>query len=193
MTLGYLKRDLNFTGWVMSDWGATHSASLMAGLDQEMSNERYMNPAAIKAGLASGKITQAAVDDAVYRQLLPMFAVGIFDRPVNNSAQHTNTTSVARNILARQLSENSTVLLKNEGGLLPLDPSKVGKIAVLGWADGLHIITHGSGSGGVVPYYQASPYQAIRREMGLPPDESRPLGTCSTENIENGACNQASH
>ena len=86
------------------DRGATHSTSLMAGLDQEMSGERYMNAAAIKAGLASGKITQAAVDEAVYRQLLPMFAVGVFDRPVNNSAQFVNTTSVARNTVARQLS-----------------------------------------------------------------------------------------
>ena len=86
------------------DRGATHSTSLMAGLDQEMSGERYMNAAAIKAGLASGKITQAAVDEAVHRQLLPMFAVGVFDRPVNNSAQFVNTTSVARDTIARQLS-----------------------------------------------------------------------------------------
>ena len=39
--------------------------------------------------------------------------------------------------------ENSTVLLKNADGLLPLDPAKVKSIAVIGWADGLHIMTHG--------------------------------------------------
>ena len=39
--------------------------------------------------------------------------------------------------------ENSTVLLKNADGLLPLEPAKVKSIAVIGWADGLHIMTHG--------------------------------------------------
>ena len=82
----------------------------MAGLDQEMSGDQFMNPAAIKAGLANGKMTIAAVDEAVYRQLLPMFAVGIFDRKYNNSAQYMNATSVAHNTLARELSENGTVL-----------------------------------------------------------------------------------
>jgi beta-glucosidase-like glycosyl hydrolase len=208
----------------------------MAGLDQEMSGERYMNPTgktiaievasyflpsclppclraclqfivlcqlvlvltvcvlygcdtalnvacisstcrlsmrlAIKAGLKSGAMTQSAVDEAVYRQLLPMFAIGIFDRPVNNSAQYTNSTSAARNTLARELSANSTVLLKNEGGVLPLNPASVKNIAVLGWGDGLHVMTHGGGSGAVVPYYQASPYQAIRAKMGLPFDSA---------------------
>ena len=40
------------------------------------------------------------------------------------------------------------------------------------------------GSGAVVPAHQASPYQAIRKLMGLPPDESRPLGTCSPTTVE---------
>ena len=35
------------------------------------------------------------------------------------------------------------MLLKNADGLLPLDPAKVKSIAVIGWADGLHIMTHG--------------------------------------------------
>ena len=191
VTLGYLKRDLNFTGWVMSDWGATHSTSLMAGLDQEMSGERFMNPTAIKAGLTSGKMTQAAVDEAVFRQLLPMFAIGLFDRPVNNSAQYTNSTTPARNELARDLSANATVMLKNDQGILPLNPASLNSIAVLGWGDGLHVMTHGGGSGAVAPYHQASPYQAIRIKMGLPVDTSRPLRTCNWSTFENGTVYQA--
>lgn len=38
---GHLKTDLNFTGWVMSDWGATHSPSIVQGLDQEMPSDTY--------------------------------------------------------------------------------------------------------------------------------------------------------
>ena len=146
---------------------------------------------AIKAGLASGKITQEAVDEAVYRQLLPMFSIGIFDRPVNNSAQYINTTSAARNDLARQLSANSTVMLKNKGNILPLSSTSVKSIAVLGWGDGLHVMSHGGGSGAVVPYHQASPYQAIRTKMGLPFDASRPLKTCNLSTLQNGIVYQA--
>lgn len=38
---GHLKNNLNFTGWVMSDWGGTHSPSIMEGLDQEMPSDVY--------------------------------------------------------------------------------------------------------------------------------------------------------
>ena len=68
-----LKARLNFTGWVMSDWGACHSASIMQGLDQEMPGDKFMSPDAIKARLGKD-ITQAAVDESVMRMLTPMFS-----------------------------------------------------------------------------------------------------------------------
>ena len=67
----------------MSDWGATHSTSIMAGLDVEMPGAGHMNPDAITAGIAAGNITQAAVDDSVFRQLRAMFAVGVMDEPAS--------------------------------------------------------------------------------------------------------------
>jgi len=154
---------LNFSGWVMSDWGATHSTSLTQGLDQEMPGSKYMNEGAITAGLSAGTITQKRIDDAVMRQLTPMFQVGVFDLKGYGKLTD-NVTSAAHNMLARKLSAEATVLLKNEGGVLPLK-STTQKIAVIGWADGSHIQTGGGGSGSVAPYYQASPFAAIKKRV----------------------------
>ena len=68
---GDLKTNTKFKGFVMSDWGATHSTSIMAGLDVEMPGAGHMNPAMIKAGLKSGNITLAKIDDAVCVCFLP--------------------------------------------------------------------------------------------------------------------------
>ena len=125
-TLGNLKKDLGFEGWVMSDWGATHSTSIMAGLDQEMPSAQYMNDAAIGAGIAAKNITEAAVDDSVTRILTGMFLAGVMDKfdedkmAYDFSKHSANVTSESAANLARELSANSTVLLKNEGGVLPL-------------------------------------------------------------------------
>lgn len=85
-TLGHnLKERLNFSGYVMSDWGATHSTSIMAGLDVEMPGATYMNPEAITAGIAAGNITVAKVNDAVTRIFWAMFSVGVMDEPLSVS------------------------------------------------------------------------------------------------------------
>eukprot|EP01043_Picozoa_sp_COSAG02_P084710 COSAG02_NODE_22492_length_750_cov_1.490015_1_plen_112_part_10 len=77
------------------------------------------------------------------------------------------------NTLARNLSAAGTVLLQNNA-ILPLSPAKAPTVAVIGWADGDHIMTHGGGSGQVIPYYAASPFSAIRQVYGLPPPPPPP-------------------
>ena len=153
-TLGDLKNHLGFDGFVMSDWGATHSTSIMAGLDMEMPGASYMNSAAIKAGISAKNITEAAVDESVTRILAGMFMAGVMDKHDEDkmaydfSKHKNNVTSEASANLARQLSANSTVLLKNEGGVLPLSKSK--KVAIIGLGDQNNALTHGGGSGQAV-------------------------------------------
>eukprot|EP00729_Bicosta_minor_P027791 gene27791-13233_t len=144
-TLGHnLKERLNFSGYVMSDWGATHSTSIMAGLDVEMPGATYMNPEAITAGIAAGNITVAKVNDAVTRIFWAMFSVG----------------SVK---IARSLSSASTVLLKNANGILPLPAGK--KIAVIGFGT-TGAVVHGGGSGAVSPSYIVTPLEGIQAGAG---------------------------
>lgn len=169
-TLGNLKKDLGFEGWVMSDWGATHSTSIMAGLDQEMPGAADMNEAAIKAGIAAKNITDKAVDESVERILTGMFLAGVMDKFAEDktaydfSKHSANVTSESAAQLARELSANSTVLLKNEGGVLPLTTSD--KVAIIGLGDQDNALTHGGGSGQVTPSWTITPLAGISAAAG---------------------------
>jgi beta-glucosidase len=178
-----LKERLGFKGWVMSDWGATHSTSMNAGLDQEMPGAGHMGDALAKL-VAAGNVTAARVDDGVTRVLVPMFAMGLFDEPwlSNKGNLKTNVTSAAHNELARDIAAEGVVLLKNEGGVLPITATKDFKIAFIG-KEATNPTVHGGGSGQVVPYYTSAPLDAMRARLGI--DVIRP-NNCSDGHFEQG-------
>lgn len=125
-----------------------------------------MNPELIKQGMSSGVITQEAIDDAVSRILRPMFSVGVMDEPVSTwdwKNLSKNVTSEASVTSARRLSSISTVLLKNDGNVLPLPQGK--KLALLGFA-GSNAVVHGGGSGSVVPSHVVAPIEGILAAAG---------------------------
>ena len=128
--------------------------ALSAGLDQEQpgcchcaANRSlsccgdYMNASKLTASLKNGTLSAARVDDAALRVLRQMFAVGVVDNPVSNASdvRRRNVTSEAQRRLAREFSAEATVMLQNRRGLLPLSGSEL-KLAVLGWADGDHVM-----------------------------------------------------
>eukprot|EP01051_Picozoa_sp_SAG22_P005736 SAG22_NODE_350_length_11853_cov_3.693211_12_plen_662_part_00 len=166
VTLGDLKEKLGFEGYVMSDWGATHSTSIAAGLDMQMPDAKYMGSEAITAGLAAKNVSTANIDDSVTRTLTAMFAVGVIDKfaedpmAYDSSKHSANVTTEASAMLARKLSAESTVLLKNDGGILPLKPGK--KLAIIGLADTDNALTHAGGSGEVTPSFIATPLSSIK-------------------------------
>ena len=172
-----LKDRLGFKGWVMSDWGATHSLSINAGLDQEMPGATYMGDDAIAKAVASGDVTKERVDDGALRILTPMFAVGVFDTN-NTNTQDNNVTNAANVALARRLGAQSIVLLKNDKATLPLAPGKPMKLALIG-KTAMEPVVHGGGSGSVVPSFVPTPYDAIRRALGLPGPPPPPPTNCS--------------
>jgi len=152
----------NFSFWVMSDWGATHStvASANGGLDQEMPSGSYFSQTNIENAISAGTITQATLDNKVYRILLGMFYGGLFDFPITGNIAN-NVTSVAHSTLTRHLAAEATVLLKNSNRVLPLSKT-IGKIGVVGKACSSAIITGGGGSGSVVPAYTVSALTGIK-------------------------------
>jgi len=162
---GDLKRDLKFQGWVMSDWAATHSTSLMQGLDQEMPGGTGFMSDKLTALVKASKIPQSAVDEAVLRILTPMFKYNIFDKPSPYNLTN-NVTSLAHNQLARSIAAEGAVLLKNAKSLLPLSKHGGLHIAVIG-PQAKKPVVHGGGSGAVVPYYVSAPYDAIREALGI--------------------------
>jgi beta-glucosidase len=161
-----LKETLGFKGYVMSDWGATHSTSLMRGLDMEMPSANFMNPELIKPAMEAGTITEDGINDAVRRIFRPMFSVGVMDEPVSAwdwKKLEKNVTNDASLTSARHLAAISTVLLKNSNDILPLTSGK--KLAVLGFA-GANAVVHGGGSGSVVPSFVATPIDGIKAAAG---------------------------
>ncbi len=124
-----LKGDWRFPGFVVSDWLATHSTvrSSHAGLDNEEPENTFYGPA-FKKAVEAGEISQAEMNDHVHRILRAMFASGVVDDPPKK--QVPDVFRGAR--IAREVEAKSLVLLKNERGVLPLDPARVKTIAVIG-------------------------------------------------------------
>jgi beta-glucosidase len=81
---------------------------------------------------------------------------------------------------ARSLSEQGTVLLKNDGGALPIDDSKVNSVAVIGAAAQTNPIYTGGGSATVVPSHTVTPLEGIRARAGSGIDVTYAPGTLGT-------------
>lgn len=142
-----LKKDWNYKGFVISDWGATHSAakSSAAGLDHEEPGWIFYSDE-LKQDVESGKVSEAELDDHVHRILRAMFATGVVDDPPRKSVVDV----MGGLAVARKIEEQGAVLLKNDGGQLPLDASKIRSIAVIGKHADVAMIS-GGGSAQVDP------------------------------------------
>jgi beta-glucosidase len=143
---GLLKGELGFKGFVMSDWGATHStvASANAGLDMEMPVPAYFG-SALASAVAEGTVSPSRLDDMVLRILTSMFARGLFDRTPSGSIT-ADVQSPAHTELARSAAAQGTILLSNRGALLPIDTTAVHSIAVIGSAANVSPVFQGFGS-----------------------------------------------
>ena len=124
-----LKNEWGFKGFVISDWGGTHSTekASAAGLDQEQPGDVFYGEkyaAAVKAG----KIPAAELDEHVRRILYAMFASGIVDDQPKKGLVDPQTGFD----VARRIEEQSAVLLKNRKEVLPIEAAKVRSIAVIG-------------------------------------------------------------
>ncbi len=124
-----LKKDFGFQGFVLSDWGGTHSTTkaATAGLDMEMPTNTYL-AGALKKAVEDGEVPQSRIDNMVHRILRSEFAVGLFDRP-----DERQVPDVLHGFdVAQRIAEQSIVLLKNANGQLPLAAAQVKTIAVIG-------------------------------------------------------------
>jgi beta-glucosidase len=185
-----LRRDLNhrmgFHGFVMSDWGATHSTvpSALHGLDLEMSIGQEPDPVSgggayggggtevfedyyggpLKAAVQAGKVPMPVLDDMVHRILRSMFAIGLFDHPApaEPSGYPADVDTPANQRTALQAAEAGTVLLKNHAGVLPLS-GKDSTIALIGLdaGAGAEAVDQAGGSVHVVQPAITTPLTAI--------------------------------
>jgi beta-glucosidase len=146
-----LKKDWGFKGYVMSDWGATHSTVEAAnhGLDRESGQEFDKSPyfgAALAEAVENGHVSEARLDDMATRIVRAMFAKGVVDNPVAQGG----TIDFAKNgAVSRATAEEGIVLLKNANRVLPL-AKDVKTIAIIGGHADVGVLS-GGGSSQVYP------------------------------------------
>ncbi|MGW4913272.1 beta-glucosidase [Streptomyces sp. NPDC004270] len=181
---GVLKGEWQFEGWVMSDWGATHSTekAALAGLDvqsgADFDAEHYFGEP-LRAALREGRVPPERIDDMVHRQLRTLFRLGVIDNPPTRGG--LIDLSAGRRI-AQRAAERGLVLLKNEADTLPAAQG-LDRIMVIGRHADVGVLS-GGGSSAVTPkgslvepsgfdrvwsdrvYHPSSPLEAIRAEAG---------------------------
>lgn len=157
-----LKKRWNFNGFVTSDFGATHStvASALAGLDLEMPTGRYF-ASALETSVKSGQVPMSRINDMLVRRFRTMMDLGVYDHPPARQTIPAKEDGAA----ALRLAEEGMVLLKNQGGILPLDAAHLHSIAVIG-PYAAKAITGGGGSSHVVPLYTVDPVKGIENRVG---------------------------
>jgi len=156
----FLKGELGFKGMVMSDWNSCHDALGMAngGLDLEMPRARFFLEQTLLP-----MVSPTVIDEKIRRQLRMAFSMGWFDRPQADASIPKDDPQNAR--VALEGARQSIVLLKNQGGLLPLDLAKVKKIVVFGHnAD--PAVTGAGGSSYTHPFHAVSILKGLRDKAG---------------------------
>jgi len=156
-----LKQQWGFKGILMSDWGGVHDglAAFNGGTDLEMPGNAQMKPKMLLEKLASGEISEKVLNDKVTRILRVCFQFGFFDRPqLISSIPNDDPTSAN---VALKLAEAGVVLLKNEGGILPLNTTKIKKVAFLG--PNADTYNTGGGSSRTTPFHSISTFEAFKQ------------------------------
>ena len=162
-----LRTEWGFEGYVQSDFWSCRSAapSLNAGMDHEMPDAKWLNETNVKAALSDTSLEIQTVDRALVRRYAQMFRFGQFERPY----QPGEIDAPAHGAVSRTIGSQIAVLLKNEGGLLPLD-AHTGSIVIIGQSTFVdEACLGGGGSSKVTPLYTVPPLdgmQDVMRDLG---------------------------
>jgi len=160
-----IKGEWGFRGLVVCDWRAADSEKVYdSGLDLEMPGPgKWLGPEGVLTALAEGHLDEADLRDRAGRVL----SVGQrFARDESRRDVYAAELDSEKNRqVALQTALESIILLKNEGDLLPLDPERQKKIAVIG-PNAAEARLGGGGSASVTPFYSVSPLEGIREAAG---------------------------
>lgn len=142
-------RAWGFEGIVMSDWSSTYNTLnlIQGGLDLEMPRPYAANPDRIKTMIANGVIDEREIDEKCVHIVQTLSAFGFLDGNLEADPKAEDPAKSQKS--AYELALEGPVLLKNEGGILPLKPGKKNLIALIG--DNANSIVCGGGSGWVSP------------------------------------------
>ena len=170
-----LKEEWGFDGAVISDWGGTHvtEEAIENGLDLEMgtgtngldskygsSYNAYHLAGPYLERLRDGRASMDVLNDKVRRVLRLNFRTAM-----NSKKPFGSLNSPEHNAAARKIAGEGIVLLKNEGGILPIDLEKTSKILVVG-ENAIKKMTVGGGSSSLKAQNECTPIVGLREAIG---------------------------
>jgi len=161
-----LMEEWGFRGFVVSDWLATRhilktESCINAGMTLEMPYPIKYKVKRLREALIAGNFMEDSLDENVKRLLRVMFLTGLLDDESLIPPGSRNTPE--HQIVARKISEEGIVLLKNKENLLPLDIEKIKKLAVLG-PNADKKMAFGGGSSMIRTFYEITPFQGLKEK-----------------------------
>ena len=163
LLIDILKKEWNFDGYVVSDWGAALETveNAHGGLDLEMPGPGNTWGKKLLEAVTEGLVDEEVINDKVERILNIAEFSGRFDSP-ENKLEKSNIRK-SHNKLLRKVASEGMVLLKNKK-ILPFKKSAIKKLAVIGPnAKNSQII--GGGSASLKPHYQIHPFEALQERF----------------------------
>ncbi|MBQ9432195.1 MAG: glycoside hydrolase family 3 C-terminal domain-containing protein [Kiritimatiellae bacterium] len=161
-----------FKGIIVTDWGGQHSCvpGALAGGDVEMNRGdgivHYVNPKKgtypLAEAVKEGKVPLGTVDEMAFHVLYVMAKTGFLTgadrgKGSRNTKEHQD--------VARRIGEESVMLLKNDAGVLPLDPAKTRTVLVIGGNADSKQCSKGCSAEGNSPY-EITPFAGIKERLG---------------------------
>lgn len=170
-----LKGEWGWDGAVISDWGAVHEteSAVKGGLDMEFGSwtngltngvsnayDNYWLANPYLKGIEEGRYSEDELNDKVRRVLRLTFRT-----TMNRNRPYGAMLSDEHIAACRNIGGEGVVLLKNQGELLPINPAKVKKIAVIG-ENAIKMMTVGGGSSSLKAAYEITPLQGLKNRLG---------------------------
>ncbi|KAM7196526.1 putative beta-glucosidase I [Naviculisporaceae sp. PSN 640] len=166
---GILRKEWDWKGLIMSDWYGTYSTTeaTNAGLDLEMPGPPRFRGELLKFNVSTDKVRRHVLDERVRSVLSFVKKCYALSGVGENAPEGTADTKETRELL-RRIGVEGTVLLKNEGGVLPFSKEKEKKTVVIG--PNAKVATyHGGGSASLTAYYAVTPWEGIVSKLGTEP------------------------
>ncbi len=164
-----LRGQWGYEGLVVSDWSGivTTKGAAEAAIDLEMSvhydfdNYFLANP--LKEAVEKGEVDVKLVDEKVSNILNVMFKLNMIENKEIRKSGKYNTPK--HRVIAKNIAEESIVLLKNDANILPFKKNEVKKLLVIG-DNGERIHSNGGGSAEIKALYEISPLMGLKSNLG---------------------------
>ncbi|KAB5539454.1 glycosyl hydrolase family 3 N terminal domain-containing protein [Coniochaeta sp. 2T2.1] len=160
---GMLRREWGWEGLVMSDWYGTYGTTdpVKAGLDLEMPGPPRFRGEGLKFCVQTDKVREHEVDERV-RKVLGFVRRCMGSGIPEGKEEEMRDVEETRELL-RRIGGEGTVLLKNDGGVLPL--RKEGKRTVVIGPNAKVATYHGGGSASLAAYYAVTPWEGVVQKV----------------------------